>query len=548
MARNIFLVGFSGTGKTRVARHVARLLTWSAVDVDSEIVRRAGKPIHRIFAEDGEVVFRKLEATVLKEVSGKECQVVATGGGAFVSAANRRLLLGSGLVVCLEAQAETILRRLCECQDESDGTSVRPLLEDKEPLVRIRSLKRRRQQYYAQAHWTVHTDLLSEGEVAQEVVKAWHMMAHRVSGGRDPELAAVVTHSSGGYPVYVGWGLIVQMGKRLLDIGLKGPAYLVSDEGLYPKHVRYVQQVLEQSGIATHVYIVPRGEATKNLDMVRNILDWLIEHRVERRHVVIALGGGMVGDLAGYVAATCLRGLNLVQVPTSLLAMVDASIGGKVAVNLPQGRNLVGAFYQPRMVLADVSMLSTLGERECREGWTEAIKHGLILDRDLFETFEEHADKISALEPDVTTTVIRRSMAIKAQVVSEDEREADRRILLNYGHTIGHALETVAGYGRYYHGEAVSVGMMGAAMIGCRLGMTGDDIVRRQQDVLVRFGLPVSCPGADIEALWDAMGRDKKMAGGTIRWVLLGGLGRAVVRRDVPTDIVTDVLRELAET
>lgn len=545
MRDNIFLVGFSGTGKTRVARQVARLLGWTVFDMDVEIVRRAGKPIERIFADHGEAAFRALESQVVSDACHGTRQVVATGGGAMVAEENRRLMLQSGLVVCLDAQPETVLRRLRECQDEGDGTAVRPMLEGGDPLVRIRELKASRQPYYDEAHWTVRTDLISEGEVAREVIKAWYLLRHRLSVD-SPDLAAVVTHSSGSYPVYVGWGLIERIGERMLGVGLKGPMYLISDDGLYPRHVRRAQRALERCGIATHLYILPRGETTKSLDMARAIYDWLVERRAERRHVIVALGGGMVGDLAGFVAATYLRGMPLVQVPTSLLAMVDASIGGKTAVNLTQGRNLVGAFYQPQMVVADVSVLATLGERERREGWAEAIKHGLIMDEALFETFEQHAGEIMALEPELATDVIRRSMAIKARVVTEDEREADRRTLLNYGHTIGHALETVAGYGRYYHGEAVAVGMMGAAMISHRLGMIGADVVERQRAILDRFGLPLACPGVDVDALADAMMRDKKVASGAIRWVLLDGLGRAVVRDDVPADVVRDVLDGLA--
>jgi len=200
------------------------------------------------------------------------------------------------------------------------------------------------------------------------------------------------------------------------------------------------------------------------------------------------------------------------------------------------------------MVLADVSTLATLGERERREGWAEAIKHGLILDSELFEAFEEHAAEIMALEPEITTDVIRRSAAIKARMVTEDEREVDQRVLLNYGHTIGHALEAAAGYGNYLHGEAVSVGMMGAAVISYRMGMIGPEAVERQKELLERFGLPLACPGIDVGAISQAMARDKKVAGRAIRWVLLDDTGHAVVRGDVPTSIVDGVLKELTQS
>jgi len=546
MPDNIFLIGFSGTGKSRVAHRVARLLGWDAFDMDVEIVRRAGKPIDRIFAEEGEAAFRNLESQLLQEACSKGRRVIATGGGAFVDAENRRLMLDSGLVVCLEARPETVLRRLQEWEDEDDGTAIRPMLESDNPLERIRALKAERQPSYDEAHWMVQTDRLTEGEVAREVEKAWHLLKHRLRATEDANLAAVVTHSSGSYPVLVGWDIIESAADYLHSVGIRGPVYLISDEGLYPRHVRRAQRALEGGGIVTHLYVVPQGEASKNLQLARHIYDWLVGLKAERRHAILALGGGMVGDLAGFVAATFLRGVPFVQIPTSLLAMVDASIGGKVAVNLPQGRNLVGAFYQPSMVLADVGVLSTLGQRERSEGWAEAIKHSLILDKGLLDTFEQRAAELLALEPEVTADVIRRSVAIKARVVSDDERETGgRRVLLNYGHTIGHALEAAAGYGRYLHGEAVSVGMTGAALISRRIGLIDSEMVERQRGLLERFGLPTACPGVEVDGLVEAMARDKKVLGGAIQWVLLEGIGRAMVRRDVPAAVVKDVLAEL---
>ena len=226
--------------------------------------------------------------------------------------------------------------------------------------------------------------------------------------------------------------------------------------------------------------------------------------------------------------------------------MMDAAIGGKTGVDLPQGKNLVGAFYQPKFVLADVSALQTLPERELRSGWAEAIKHGLIMDDDLLSTFESQTDEIQSLEPEVATDVIRRSMAIKANVVSQDERETlGIRVLLNYGHTIGHGIEAATRYGQYLHGEAVSIGMMGAARIGRGMGMMSDAEVDRQQSILTAYGLPLSAPGVEPGSVLEAMRSDKKVAGGNIRWVLLDGIGNATTRNDVPAEMVDDVLSGL---
>ena len=362
----------------------------------------------------------------------------------------------------------------------------------------------------------------------------------------DENLAAVVHHSGGSYPVVAGWGILDDLGRRFVDLDLKGPAYIITDTNVMNPYGRQAQLALQKHGIAAHIFIIPAGETSKSFSLVQSIYDWLVERRAERGHPIIAVGGGVVGDLAGFVAATFLRGVPFVQVPTSLAAMVDASICGKVAVNLPQAKNLVGAFYQPRGVFADVQALSTLGKRELAEGWAEAIKHGFILDADLVDTFEQHAEALMDVEAEISTQVIRRSMAIKAEVVSQDERETlGIRILLNYGHTIGHALEASTEYGRFFHGEGVSVGMMGAARMAEQMGMISSELVDRQYELLRRFNLPTGAAGVDIDGIFRAMSMDKKTEAGSNRWVMLEGVGKAVVRRDVPLDLVEATVREL---
>ena len=362
----------------------------------------------------------------------------------------------------------------------------------------------------------------------------------------DPNLAATVHHAGGAYPVVAGWGIIDELGDRLMELGLGGPAYIVTDENLMNRYGRRAQRALQRRGIAAHCFIIPPGEPSKTNALAQSIYEWLVGLRAERGHPILAVGGGVVGDLAGYVAATFLRGVPFVQVPTSMAAMVDASIGGKVAVNLPQGKNLVGAFYQPKAVLADVQTLSTLGRRELAEGWAEAIKHGFILDADLVDTFEEHAESLMNVEPEIATAVIRRSMAIKAEIVSQDERETlDIRILLNYGHTIGHALEASTEYGRFMHGEGVAIGMMGAARMAQEMGILDQAVVERQYRLLQRFNLPTAAPGVPVDAIRRAMSLDKKVAGGSNRWIMLEDVGKAVVRRDVPVELVERTVGEL---
>lgn len=548
---NIIITGFSGTGKSKVGEAVARLLVWEFVDTDREIVVKAGKPIARIFEEEGEEGFRGLERTVVQEACAGQRLVIATGGGAVMDPASRQAMDDSGFLVCLEAQPETIYRRLRQHRGNSGEDAIRPLLEDADPLERISKLKEERQPVYAQAHWTVHTDSLSLEEVAQEVVRAWRLMSGRESAMAtplvdNPDLAAVVETSSGDCPLLVGWDLIPRLGELLQQAGIAGPVYLITDDTVFELYGRKAQQALHDAGIAAHTFTFPAGERSKSLATATSLYGWLAERHAQRGHTLVALGGGVVGDLTGFVAATYNRGMGFVQVPTSLAAMVDASIGGKTAVDLPQAKNLVGAFYQPRLVVADVSALTSLPQRETMEGWAEAIKHGLILDAELFKTFEEQGEELLALEPELTADVIRRSVAIKAGVVSEDERETTGyRTLLNYGHTIGHGLEAATEYGRFLHGEAVSIGMMGAARIGQSLGVTPLEVVERQEAVLKRFHLPVTCSDVDMERVEGAMALDKKAEGESIQWVLLEDVGRAVLRGDVPQDLVRQVLREV---
>lgn len=539
---NIVLIGFSTTGKSEVGSRIARHLGWDLIDTDEEITRLAGKSIARIFAEDGEERFREMERKALAGACGREKSVIATGGGAIVNPGNRELMKKRGAVICLEASPETIHQRLLK--DKESSAAPRPLLEVDDPLKRIEELKERRQLYYAMADWTVHTDQLNLEEVCQEVIRGWYYCSRRNVSPQD-DVACEVATLTDRYPILVGWGLLDSIGDKVSQAGLKGNAYLIGDENVYSIYGTKVIEKLEKAGFDSHSFVVPPGEGTKTMDSAVRIYDWLVEHRAERGDIIVALGGGMVGDLAGFVAATFLRGLSLVQVTTSLVGMVDSSIGGKTAVNHPQAKNIIGSFYQPRLVLADVQTLRSLPQRELVSGWAEVIKHGLILDREYFEFLERNVERLKKLDPDVTTEAIRRSAAIKAQVVSEDEREKGKRTLLNYGHTIAHGLEAATDYGRLLHGEAVAIGMTGAATISHRLGLLPDEVVERQRLLLQGLGLPTSYSDAKPEAILRSMELDKKVKGRKVRWVLLSGIGQSVVRDDVPSEMVSEVVQGL---
>jgi shikimate kinase/3-dehydroquinate synthase len=546
---NIAIIGFSATGKSVIAQKVAERLNWTLVDTDDKIVKLSNMTIHEIFKQDGEDKFRQLEGKVLRQACHKEKAVIATGGGAVIDPENQKLLLETSVVVCLEAKPETIYQRLLHDKLYSANPVVRPLLAGKNPLERIKQLKAKRQSYYAIADWTVHTDNLTPEEVSREVIKGWHYANKQHSSTQlaGADLACIVETETASYPVFVGWGILDKLGEKMKGISLSGTANIISDETVFSIYGAQVKKTLEKAGFTVNCCVVPPGEASKNIAQAVKIYDFLIEHRVERNDVIVALGGGMIGDLAGFVAATFLRGLPWLQVPTSLIAMTDASIGGKVAVDHPQGKNLIGAFYQPRLVLADVKTLTTLPQRELTSGWAEVIKHGLILDAGFLQLLEDKAKDLIKLKPGITAKVIAQSAVIKCRIVSEDEKETGKRIILNYGHTIAHGLEAASKYERFLHGEAVSIGMMAAARLSHRLGLLPPDAVEHHKALLQKFGLPTDCSAVPLADMLSAMELDKKVRGKAIRWVLLEDIGKTIIRSDVPAKEVLSVLKEVVK-
>lgn len=351
----------------------------------------------------------------------------------------------------------------------------------------------------------------------------------------------VVATPTARYPVVVAPGALAELPARLHAADIRGALWLVSDTNVQRHYGRALEEALRAAGFVVQSHAVPGVEASKDLATLAQLYDWLIGGGIERRDCVLALGGGVVGDLAGFAAASVLRGVAVVQLPTTLQAMVDAAVGGKTGVNHPLGKNLIGAFHQPRLVLGDTNTLATLPQRELRAGWAEVVKHGVIRDAGLFALLEQF---VAAGQPDVQLgDVIRRGVAVKVRVVSNDEREDGERIILNYGHTLGHALESVAGYGALLHGEAVAIGMHAAARIAQRLGLFSAEDVERQRRLLAGFGLPIDFPkGISSDALLAVALRDKKVQARRVRWVLPTTIGSVVVRDDVPTDLVAAVI------
>jgi 3-dehydroquinate synthase len=488
--------------------------------------------VGEIFASDGEAAFRALETAALRGALAGPPAVVATGGGIVEPEANLQLLR-QGTVVWLTAQSERLAERLRAHVD-------RPLLRG-DPLATLRAQASRRAARFAEiADYVVSTEHLGVAEAVAQIRR----LVER--GRRFPADSMFVQTPGGTYEVRVADGALGELPTHVGQI-TKGRVWIVSDTEVWPHHGAALQALLTDAGIVAEAMQIPAGEASKNLATVSAVYDWLIGRGVERGDLLLAFGGGVVGDLAGFVAATVLRGIAVIQLPTTVLAVVDSSIGGKTGVDHPGGKNLIGAFHQPRLVLADTRLLATLPSAERQSGWAEAIKHGVIEDAALFADLATHACALRELAEPWTSELLRRAAAVKVRVVSGDEREQGERILLNFGHTIGHALEHWSEFG-IRHGECVAIGMGVAAAIARRAGLCGADVGEQIDGALGLFGLPTRIPAeADPDVLLRIAQGDKKVQAQRIRWVLPTAIGSATVRQDIDPALVREALRERAE-
>jgi len=558
---NIVLTGFMGTGKTAVGWEVARRLGRPFVDMDAEIESRAGKSIPRIFAEDGEAAFRRMEAALCEELSALQELVIATGGGALVDPANRALMMKSGIVVCLTCAVDKILRRVELARAPAaavgadsppivgeEGTPARPLLHVTDPRAEVERLLEVRREAYQAIPWQIDTTALPVEEVAAQVV------------GIADVVTLPVRHPGGKYNIYIGNGVLAHLGGPLHAAGVpeEGRVAIVSNPVVAPLYGSQVETTLRLAGFQPFACSVPDGEQHKTLATVATLYEQFLAGGLDRSGTVLSLGGGVTGDIAGFAAATFMRGVRFAQAPTTLLAMVDASVGGKTGVDLPQGKNLVGAFKQPALVVIDPTVLATLPAEEIRSGLAEVIKHGVIGDPGLFSELAAGIRQpsaaavgpISNLQPptsnlqpptSIRSAQIARALRVKIAIVEKDPFEQGRRAVLNLGHTVGHALEQLSGFS-LRHGEAVSIGMVAAARVAVELGRADPSLADRIKAALVTWGLPVRCPSFDAGAIWEAMAHDKKRQGQALRWVLPRAIGKVEITEDVPHHIVRSVL------
>lgn len=571
--RSIVLVGMMGVGKSTIGRRLAARLRLPFFDADIEIEAAAGMSIPDIFLAHGEPYFRDGEARVITRLLNSGPAIIATGGGAFTEREEtRQRIRDKAISIWLKADVDVIMKRVKRRAD-------RPLLQTEDPVATVSRLLEAREPVYQNADLKILSRDVPHDRIVDECLDALYdrLCRRRYTGGpnndasdgyndyngRDERhaMTAPLKHSDPitvdvalgdrAYDIIIGRDVLPSLGARIAALRPGVRTAIVTDRTVARHWLEQTQASLAAAGVPASHVVVDEGEGSKTYAGLEKVSEALIAARIERSDLVIALGGGVVGDLAGFAAAILRRGVDFVQVPTSLLAQVDSSVGGKTGINSPQGKNLLGAFHQPVLVIADTSVLDTLSPRQFRSGYAEVAKYGVLGDEAFFAWLEaNHAGIFSggaAREHAIAT-----SCRAKAAIVSRDERETGERALLNLGHTFGHALEAATGFSdRLFHGEGVAVGMVLAAEFSAQLGMISQTDAARVERHLASVGLPTHLQDiagfaqeglADADALMALMAQDKKVKRGKLTFILLEAVGRAVIANDVEPSLVRDFL------
>jgi len=524
--RNLILTGFMGTGKTTVGQLIAQGLGRIFVDTDQWIEEHAGKSVAAIFAEDGEDRFRAWEAEACEVLSKLQGLIIATGGWTLGPQKNREAMQCGGRVMGLWAEPDVILARL---GDKSD----RPLLAGDERAAKLRDLLKKREEVYRSFAWQIDTTKMDVAEVMLQVMALYGSISSLV----EPD-AFYLPMGEHGNSVLLGAGLLESIGPVLRARGLRGTVALIGDSNVIEHHGDRVHQSLLLSGFEVMTLRVPAGEDSKTLEMAGVLYEQLVQGGLERSGVIVTLGGGVIGDLSGFVAATYLRGVSWVNCATTLLAMVDASIGGKTGVDLPAGKNLVGAFHPPLLTVGDLTVLYTLPEREFQSGMAEVIKAGIIGDVELFEMIECGSTDVQE--------IIRRSVKVKVDIVREDPFEKGRRAALNLGHTIGHGIEAASQF-VLRHGEAIGIGMIAEAQIAERLGLAQSGLSDRIEAAIEKVGLPTRYAHLETDTIVQLMRSDKKKQLGRLKFALPRAIGDVVIGVDVTDELMREAVEAVRE-
>ena len=518
-----------GAGKTTIGRILARKLGKRFIDSDHEIEARTGASIPLIFELEGEASFRKREAEVIRDLTAQDGLVLATGGGAILDPENRAFLATRGAVIYLRASVGSILARTAHDKN-------RPLLQTANPRKKLEELTAIREPLYREiADLVIDTGRPNVQSMVQTILAQLAALENsRARAARSPDTEPSMTEQTKqilnvdlgdrSYPITIGAGLLADASLLARHIAGNKVA-IVTNTTVAPLYLEQVAAPLREAGHDVLPIVLPDGEEYKTWASLMQVFDALLANKCDRKTTLVALGGGVIGDLTGYAAASYMRGVPFVQIPTTLLSQVDSSVGGKTGINHPLGKNMIGAFYQPRAVLADTASLDTLPARELSAGLAEVIKHGAIIDAAFFDWIEANIELLMARDQAALAYAIARSCEIKAEVVRQDEREGGLRAILNFGHTFGHAIEAGLGYGEWLHGEAVGCGMVMAADLSQRLGFIDAAAAARVKALVLAAGLPVSAPDLGTARWLELMEVDKKNEGGAIKFILVKPLG-----------------------
>ena len=542
-----------GSGKTSVGRALAKKLNKRFLDSDHEIEARTGVPIATIFEIEGEVSFRQREADMIRELCQLDGIVLATGGGAILNPQSRALLREAGTVIYLQASIGSILHR-------TRFDKKRPLLRTADPRKKLEELEAQRDPLYREiAHVVVETgyphlnslvqmvidklpeELKQEAQAQQLASQLATKMKDDMKEYQVEGAALTVALSDRSYPIFIQENLLSH--SDILERSIRAKRLvIITNDVVAPLYLERLQTQLENLGKQVSAIILPDGEVHKTWESLMKIFDGLLEQQCDRHTMLIALGGGVIGDMVGFAAASYMRGIPFVQVPTTLLSQVDSSVGGKTGINHPLGKNMIGAFYQPQAVIADIASLQTLPDKEISAGLAEIIKMAAILDCAFFEWLEQNMQALRQRDPVALAHAIKRSCELKAQIVASDERESGVRAILNFGHTFAHAIEAGLGYGTWLHGEAVGCGMVMAADLSHRLNYIDYVTKTRIIHLIEAAGLPIVAPDLGEQTWIDLMQVDKKNEAGIIKFILLKPLGQALIT-SAPADVLKATLQ-----
>ncbi|MFT5703445.1 MAG: 3-dehydroquinate synthase [Rickettsiales bacterium] len=534
----IVLTGIMGVGKTTIGIKLAERLGFYFIDSDQEIEDSTGQSIDKIFQGKGEKYFRNLERETVKEILNRdEYIILSLGGGAFMNDEIRSSIEEKAISVWLYADLETLLHRVSHKNN-------RPLLQNVDKRATLSDLIIKRYPTYKLAN--VHTDTGRENYegVVKNIIKKLVEYSGEEPAQNESLSKDIITVNleSRSYDIIVGNGVISELSTKISQIKSYSKIIVIADENAAKFHLETLLTQLKKQPVKVRHIIAGSGEKAKSFTNLENILEQILQMEVDRNVLLIAFGGGVIGDLCGFVASILLRGVDFVQIPTTLLSAVDSSVGGKTAINSKSGKNLVGSFYQPKLVLCDLGFLDSLTNREFISGYAEIVKYGFVRDSKFFEYLDDNLEKIKNRDKEVLQKTIVKSCQIKAEIVSLDEKEGGLRAILNFGHTFGHIFEIQTKYSKdLFHGEAVAVGMVLAAEMSVNLGLLDQNVLPKIITHLQKSGLPSSIKKIanynkyswDINELTQHLYKDKKVEGKNLTFILLEKLGKSVIKKSI---------------